>query len=113
MVVNLARAVTTMTLQPHDDAVFIVTTPARQSLEGKRKLIRSQVMRGKNRKKRPSRPLLWMSDVQTQNTPRTISIPAKFGGELSFTGISADLGPDMLDALWKRKQRALRTGQLS
>ncbi|KIX03867.1 uncharacterized protein Z518_07420 [Rhinocladiella mackenziei CBS 650.93] len=103
-------------LTPPDDAIpFIVTTPARQSVEEKRKLIRSHVMRGKNRKKRPLRPPSWIgggkvNDAVNIRRQNVLSTPAKVGGELSFTAFSAEMGSDMLETIWKLQQAMFPVG---
>ncbi|RDW89759.1 hypothetical protein BP6252_01791 [Coleophoma cylindrospora] len=97
-------------LMPSDDAMhFIVTTPITQSVEEKRKLIRSQVMRGKNRKRLLSRPPSWINGgavngPQVFHKGNAISIPAKIGGEFSFTTVSAEMSSDTLDTILKFKR---------
>ncbi|OCK77896.1 hypothetical protein K432DRAFT_357774 [Lepidopterella palustris CBS 459.81] len=66
-------------------------------------------MRGKNRKKRPLRPPSWINGDQVNDRvsiekKQTLSIPAKVGGEFSFTAFSAEIGPDMLETIWRLKQ---------
>lgn len=65
-------------------------------------------MRGKNRKKRPSRPQSWInggkvdgavSVVREQASP----IPVKVGGDFSFTVLSAEIGLDTLEIIWNCK----------
>lgn len=87
---------------------FIATTPSGQLADDKRKFVRSHVMRGKNRKKRPPRPPSWISggeidrpiDVARAGASR---VPAKVGGELSLTALSAEkIAPDTLESIWNR-----------
>ncbi|KAH8679358.1 hypothetical protein BGZ61DRAFT_457085 [Ilyonectria robusta] len=89
-------------------APFIVTTPASQSFEGKRNVIRRHVMRGKNRKKPPSRPPSWMNSSKPRNTDnvdkeKRVSIPPKVGNDFSLAAFSAEIGPGMLEDIWKLK----------
>jgi hypothetical protein len=94
---------------PSDAALFIVMTPSAPSIELNRKIIRSHVMRGKNRKKPPPRPAPWINKEDT-STPSTrfgnhaLSIAPRVGGDFSFTAAPADLGPQFLAIVWKRKQ---------
>ncbi|KAF2498479.1 hypothetical protein BU16DRAFT_536502 [Lophium mytilinum] len=88
---------------------FIVTTPAKQSVEEKRKLIRSHVMRGKNRKMLPTRPRSWIdgdkaNDRELLKEGTYVSVPANVGGLFSFTAFSAEISPDMLEAIWELKR---------
>ncbi|KAK7752045.1 hypothetical protein SLS62_006009 [Diatrype stigma] len=88
---------------------FIIATPSGQLGEDKRKFVRSHVMRGKNRKKRPSKPPSWISGGEIDRPIEVARagasrIPAKVGGELSLTALAAEkLGPYMLDSIWKSK----------
>ncbi|KAM5371225.1 hypothetical protein ACJZ2D_008145 [Fusarium nematophilum] len=94
------------------DMPFIVTTLTTPSVEAKRKTIRSHVMRGKNRKRPPPRPSSWIdseqattpSGLQTKIAISMSSIAPKVGGEFSFTAISAELGPEMLDTVRQLRQ---------
>ncbi|KAI0160843.1 hypothetical protein GGR52DRAFT_148908 [Hypoxylon sp. FL1284] len=93
-----------------DTALFIVTTPTKQSVEGERKHIRSRVMRGKNCKKLPSRPSSWITGNSTPTgttsstritNAATLSIPAKVGHGLSCAAFPAEMSPGLLDLIWK------------
>ncbi|KAH7144194.1 hypothetical protein B0J13DRAFT_622758 [Dactylonectria estremocensis] len=91
-----------------DSSPFIVTTPATQSLEGKRNLIRSHVMRGKNRKKLLPRPPSWINNGQICNLVdmdrvNCQPIPPKVGNEFSFASFSTEISPHMLEAIWQLK----------
>jgi len=93
---------------PNNDIPFIVTTPARQSVEEKRKLIRSHVMRGKNRTK-PLRSRSWISGGKANDTFDTknenaLCIPAKVGGEFSLTAFPTEISPDVLETIWNCKR---------
>lgn len=107
---SLATAIPMPRATPSSDTIpFIVTTPARQSVEEKRKLIRSHVMRGKNRKKPRSMPPSWTSSAHpnlsvSRRKDYTLSIPVKVGGGFSFPASSVELPPDVLESIWKRKQ---------
>ncbi|OTB15764.1 hypothetical protein K445DRAFT_22083 [Daldinia sp. EC12] len=81
--------------------VFIVNTPARQLVEENRRTIRSHVMRGKNRKRLPSKPSSWVNGGQLMrvNTP----IPLKVGGELSLTALSNEISPILFETIGKLK----------
>jgi hypothetical protein len=86
---------------------FIVITPQRQSVENRRKLIRSHVMRGRNRKKRPAKPPSWINGNEAKakfdaTQENAVVIPAKVGGEFSLAAIPAEISPDMLEPIWKR-----------
>lgn len=64
-------------------------------------------MRGKNRKKPPSRPPSWMNSSKPCNTDnvdkkKCVSIPPKVGNEFSLAAFSAEIGPGMLEDIWKR-----------
>ncbi|KAI0380590.1 hypothetical protein F5Y04DRAFT_257035 [Hypomontagnella monticulosa] len=87
---------------------FIVTTPADQSVEANRRLIRSHVMRGKNRKKLPPKPPSWINGIQGyeedhMNRGHSFPIPNKVGGELSLTHFSSKISPATFDAIRKLK----------
>jgi hypothetical protein len=89
---------------------WIITTPARQSVEEERTLIRSHVMRGKNRKKPPPRPVSWIpgnraNEATPMNPEYNLSIPVNVGGEFSFSVSSAEVGPDMLKTMWIRERK--------
>ncbi|KAF2806033.1 uncharacterized protein BDZ99DRAFT_501563 [Mytilinidion resinicola] len=98
------------TMRPSDNTIsFIVSTPARQSVEEKRKLIRSHVMRGKNRKMLPTRPPSWIdankaNDRKHPKQGLDLCVPANVGGQFSFTAFSAEISPDMLEAIWELKR---------
>ncbi|KAI5457499.1 hypothetical protein BGZ63DRAFT_79872 [Mariannaea sp. PMI_226] len=88
--------------------LFVVTTPASQSVEEQRQLIRSHVMRGRNRKKPPSRPPSWIDGrgVETQGAVikrNTCSLSAKIGGEFSFAPPLAEFSPELLGTAWDLK----------
>ncbi|KAJ4286655.1 hypothetical protein N0V90_012907 [Kalmusia sp. IMI 367209] len=96
----------------HDAIPFIVTTPDSGSNKEIRKFIRSHVMRGKNRKKKSLKASL-LTNNHEANTPRdepetAVSIPPKAGGEVSFSLIPDEVGPDMLDAV-----RTLQIGMVT
>ncbi|KAM6516465.1 hypothetical protein FALCPG4_014648 [Fusarium falciforme] len=89
-----------------DGLPFIVTTPSMPSVEANRKTIRSYAMRGTNRKKRPMRPSSWINGgkVETSGNPNLgqgFPIMPKVGGEFSFTAVPEDLGPELLEIIWK------------
>ncbi|KAI2611908.1 hypothetical protein GGR54DRAFT_334491 [Hypoxylon sp. NC1633] len=88
---------------------FINITPTKQSAGEKRKVIRSHVMRGKNRKKPPPRPLSWIDSCQAGNVINNskdnyTSIPGKIGGEFSLTPFSAEINSGMIDTMLKLKE---------
>ncbi|XXG98038.1 hypothetical protein Hte_004355 [Hypoxylon texense] len=97
------------TLAPaYETTPFIVTTPTRQSVEEKRKFIRSYAMRGKNRKRPLPRPASWINgsrrgDETSTNKENTFSIPAKVGHDFSCAAIPAEVSPALLDVIWKCK----------
>jgi hypothetical protein len=106
-----------MSFTPLDNSIpFIVTTPARQSVEEQRQLIRSHVMRGKNRKKPHLAGPSWINGDglndshtltrQDENVP-AISIPAKVGGEFFFPACPVEMCPATLESIWRRKPNAL------
>jgi hypothetical protein len=77
-------------------------------VEERRKLIRSHVMRGKNHKKRPSRPQSWINNSEANdeykaNEENAFSVPVKMGGEFSFTAVSLEISPDMLETIGQCK----------
>ncbi|RTE69734.1 hypothetical protein BHE90_015880 [Fusarium euwallaceae] len=76
------------------------------SVESNRKTIRSHAVRGRNRKKRPIRPPSWINGGKFEascnsNLSQAFSIVPKVGGEFSFTAVPEDLGPEMLEVIWK------------
>lgn len=92
-----------------DELPFIVTTPNMQSVEANRRTIRSHAMRGRNRKKRPIRPPSWINRGKSEtsghpNLGQAFSIMSKVGGEFSFTAVPEDLGPELLEIVWKREK---------
>ena len=94
---------------PSGEIPFIITTPVMQSVEEKRKFIRSHVMRGKNCRKMPLRPQSRVGSGKINEKVHTnreyaLAIPAKVGDECSLTPLSAELTPDVLATIWRRKQ---------
>ncbi|KAI1751545.1 hypothetical protein F4782DRAFT_540820 [Xylaria castorea] len=83
---------------------FIVTTPEDRSGDGKRKLVRSHVMRGKNQKRRPLRPPSCISGHPGYVNPsssmtKNSSIPAgvcEVSYEMKFP---TELDPQILDTI--------------
>ncbi|TRX89909.1 hypothetical protein FHL15_009181 [Xylaria flabelliformis] len=93
-----------------DTFPFIVTTPDDRSGDGKRRLVRSHVMRGKNLKRRPSRPPSCISvhpgDVNPSSTRKDPSILAG-GCEVSYEiRSSTDLDPHTLETM-RQLRRAI------
>ncbi|RSM14170.1 hypothetical protein CDV31_005506 [Fusarium ambrosium] len=91
---------------PSNELPFIVTTPNMPSMESNRKTIRSHAVRGRNRKKRPIRPSSWINGGKVEascspNLGQAFFIAPKVGGEFSFTAVPEDLGPEMLEVVWK------------
>ncbi|KAI8627606.1 hypothetical protein F5Y19DRAFT_442287 [Xylariaceae sp. FL1651] len=87
---------------------FIITTPARLSIDTKRKSIRSHVMQGKNQKKRPLRPPSWIGrrlpdEIVPSVLGRPLTVPNKIGGEASCTSLPAEISLEMLETLRKLK----------
>lgn len=94
---------------PHDAFTWIVTTPERQSVEVERKQIRSHAKRGKGCKKMPLRPLSWISGCKLNSpvelgTENALSIPRDVGRECCFTVFSVEIGPEIVESMWKRKR---------
>jgi hypothetical protein len=93
---------------PQEDAMpFIVLTSKGQAVGDERKLIRSRVMRGKNRKKTPTRPASWINigfvgdTAGSRQGPPPLSIPSKIGGEFSLTLVADEMSPAVLEIVWE------------
>ncbi|KAI8713901.1 hypothetical protein NCS52_01236000 [Fusarium sp. LHS14.1] len=88
-----------------DELPFIITTPNMPSVEASRKTIRSYAVRGRNRKKRPIRPPSWINGSKNEtcssNLGQAFFIMPKVGGEFSFTAVPEDIGPEVLEIVWK------------
>ncbi|KAI8945525.1 hypothetical protein F4801DRAFT_568074 [Xylaria longipes] len=83
---------------------FIVTTPEDRYANGKRKLVRSHVMRGRNQKRRPSRPPSCISGHpgHVNPSPSMRKVPSISAGvcEVSYElKLPADLDPYTLDII--------------
>ncbi|KAI0168598.1 hypothetical protein BJ166DRAFT_260090 [Pestalotiopsis sp. NC0098] len=91
---------------PIQSLPFVITsgpTGSTTTDAGQRRMIRNHVMRGKNRKKRPKRPVIigpawWIHGGNETPLPHsdTLSLPMKVGGEFSLTSFSADMTPTTL-----------------
>ncbi|KAK9771095.1 putative Transcription factor domain-containing protein [Seiridium cardinale] len=92
---------------PHGAEIpFIISNPAKGSNDEERKLIRSHVMRGKNRKKIPPRPSSWINGRADCHEGdlwknRLSYAPTKVGGEFSLTPFSAEMTPRTLETIRK------------
>ncbi|KAI8962997.1 hypothetical protein F5Y11DRAFT_173086 [Daldinia sp. FL1419] len=87
---------------------FIINTPSKRSIGEDRKIIRSHVMRGKNRKRLPSRPTSWINSTQLKhsdgvNTRNSTPVPPKVGGELSFIRFPGEIDSAVFGNIWKLK----------
>ncbi|ETS76532.1 hypothetical protein PFICI_11919 [Pestalotiopsis fici W106-1] len=95
-------------LEPTGQLPFVITHATSRTIESsQRKLIRSHVMRGKNRKKsRPSQPASSSSSWTDQNgEPGRYHgsgyLPMKVGGEFSLMRFAAEMTPQTLDTIRK------------
>ncbi|KAK6079207.1 hypothetical protein SCUP234_05760 [Seiridium cupressi] len=92
---------------PHGaDIPFIISNPTKRCNDEERKLIRSHVMRGKNRKKIPPRPSSWINGRADCHEGdlwknRLSYAPTKVGGEFSLTPFSAEMTPRTLETIRK------------
>ncbi|KAK6203995.1 hypothetical protein LQW54_008568 [Pestalotiopsis sp. IQ-011] len=95
---------------PTPSLPFIITSGTEPTTTdaGQRRMIRSHVMRDKNRKKRPKRPVItgpawWIHGDGETPTPRSgaLPMPMKVGGEFSLTRFSAEMTPTTLATIRK------------
>ncbi|XDG10206.1 hypothetical protein ABKA04_009821 [Annulohypoxylon sp. FPYF3050] len=98
-----------MGAESSDDSMpFIITGLTEISVKEQRKLIRSHVMRGKNRKALPSKPPSWINylgvedGIVTEKNP--FPIPNRVGGDLSLANLSAEISPAIFGGIMRLKE---------
>lgn len=104
---------------PEQSLAFIVTTPGQSCPREARKLIRSHVMRGKNRKKPPTKPLSWINGGNRptcqDTTPSQITakphLYARVGHDFSFTLLGDELGQGATAGALMQVVRHLRNAE--
>ncbi|KAI0892599.1 hypothetical protein F4806DRAFT_237055 [Annulohypoxylon nitens] len=98
-----------MGAESSDDSMpFIITGSTGISVKEQRKLIRSHVMRGKNRKALPSKPPSWINYLGVEDGPITennpFPIPNRVGGDLSLANLSAEISPAVFRGIMRLKE---------